>query len=45
MGIKNIKQIKNYDNLSLKRKLRFWIRLPLMYFKKLYIMNKYKKYM
>lgn len=41
--IKNTKEILNYENLPLKRKVRFWVHLPLIYLNRLLIKHNYKK--
>lgn len=40
--IYNTKLILNYENLTIKRKIRFWIMMPVWYLK---IQYKYKKYL
>lgn len=41
--IYNTKSFMDYDNLSVKRKMIFWIRLPFVYLRKLRIQKEYKK--
>jgi hypothetical protein len=43
--IYNTKLILNYENLTIKRKIRFWLMLPVWYLTKIGIQNKYKNYL
>lgn len=43
--IANVKSFMNYNNLPTKRKIRFWIMLPLVFLNKLIIKKMYRKYL
>lgn len=43
--ISHSKELMNYENLPIKRKIRFWIHLPLVYLNKRLIMRRYRKWL
>jgi hypothetical protein len=43
--IKNAKDFLGYDQMSFKRKTKFWLLIPIRYIKKILIQRRYKYYL